>query len=353
MADKGQQTEQPTARRLQKARREGRFFVSRDFISAVQFAAVVGAGVVMAPGVATSLQSVFRDSVGLAFHRGPVDVVDGMVRIVSHALLRPMATLAVCLMGSTIAAQLVLTRGGIATSRLAPDLNRLNFVNRARELPRQNLGALVQALVLLPLFAYVVYSIVQSNLVSLARLPLRSINAGTRQLADVLEGLLWQAAAALLAFGLIDLFRQRRRYMAELRMSRQEIRDEIKETEGNPEMRARVRRIQRDLLRRRMMQQVATATAVIVNPTHYAVAIRYEMDRMRAPEVVAKGKNYLAQRIRQRAIEHQVPIVENPPLAQALYRSVEIGQEIPPQLYRAVAEILAYIFRLMNRRPAR
>jgi flagellar biosynthetic protein FlhB len=99
-----------------------------------------------------------------------------------------------------------------------------------------------------------------------------------------------------------------------------------------------------------MMKQLPTATAVVVNPTHYAVAIRYEMDSMAAPRVVAKGKNYLALRIRQKALFHDVPLIENPPLAQALYKSVEVGQEIPPHLYRAVAEILAYIFKLMNGR---
>jgi flagellar biosynthetic protein FlhB len=115
-------------------------------------------------------------------------------------------------------------------------------------------------------------------------------------------------------------------------------------------MKARVRRIQRDRARRQMMKEVPKATAVVVNPTHYAVAIRYQLDSMVAPLVVAKGKNYLALRIREKAREHQVPIIENPPLAQALYHSVEVGQEIPPHLYRAVAEILAYIFKLMNGR---
>jgi flagellar biosynthetic protein FlhB len=115
-------------------------------------------------------------------------------------------------------------------------------------------------------------------------------------------------------------------------------------------MKAKIRRLQRDRARRQMMKEVPTATAVVVNPTHYAVAIRYEMDSMAAPRVVAKGKNYLALRIRQKAIDHQVPLIENPPLAQALYKSVEVGQEIPPHLYRAVAEILAYIFKLMNGR---
>jgi flagellar biosynthetic protein FlhB len=115
-------------------------------------------------------------------------------------------------------------------------------------------------------------------------------------------------------------------------------------------MKARIRRLQRERARRRMMKDVPTATAVVVNPTHFAVALRYQTETMSAPLVVAKGKNYLAQRIRQKAIEHQVPIVENPPLAQALYHSVDVGQEIPPHLYRAVAEILAYIFKLMNGR---
>jgi flagellar biosynthetic protein FlhB len=150
--------------------------------------------------------------------------------------------------------------------------------------------------------------------------------------------------------GAIDFFRQNRRYIADLRMSKQEIREEAKENEGNPQVKMRIRRLRRDLLRRRMMQQVPKATAVIVNPTHYAVAIRYLMDTMSAPTVVAKGKNYLALRIRQKAVEHEVPIIENPPLAQALYKSAEVGAEIPAHLYRAVAEILAYIYKLMGGR---
>jgi flagellar biosynthetic protein FlhB len=131
-------------------------------------------------------------------------------------------------------------------------------------------------------------------------------------------------------------------------MSKHEVRQEGKETEGNPQLKMRIRRMQRDSLRRQMMKEIPKATAVIVNPTHYAVAIRYSVDAAGAPKVVAKGRNYVAARIRAKAIEHQIPIVENPPLAQALYKSVEIGQEIPSHLYRAVAEILAYIYRIMN-----
>jgi flagellar biosynthetic protein FlhB len=128
------------------------------------------------------------------------------------------------------------------------------------------------------------------------------------------------------------------------------VREELKETEGDPQIKGRVRRIQRDLAHRNMMKEVPNATAVIVNPTHYSVAIRYDMETMAAPRVLAKGKNYLALRIRQIATDHQVPIIENQPLAQALYKSADVGQEIPPDLYRAVAEVLAYIFKLMNPR---
>ena len=133
-----------------------------------------------------------------------------------------------------------------------------------------------------------------------------------------------------------------------MRMSKQDIRDEVKETEGNPQTKMRIRRLQKDVRRRRMMDEVKTASAVIVNPTHYAVAIRYHHDSMAAPVVVAKGKNYLAQRIRARALDIEVPLIENPPLAQALYKSVDVGQQIPSHLYRAVAEILAYVYKLMG-----
>jgi flagellar biosynthetic protein FlhB len=135
-----------------------------------------------------------------------------------------------------------------------------------------------------------------------------------------------------------------------MRMSKQEIRDEFKEVEGSPLIKSRIRRIRRDLARRRMMQEIPHAAAVIVNPTHYAVALSYTMNSSGAPKVIAKGKNYLALRIRQRAIENQIPLIENPPLAQALYKAVDVGQEIPAQFYRAVAEVLAYIFKLMHAR---
>ena len=170
------------------------------------------------------------------------------------------------------------------------------------------------------------------------------------KLGSVFARLLLSAAAIVLAWGSIDLFRQRRRYSEQLKMTKQEVKDEWRQNEGNPEIKLRIRRLRHDLLRRRMMADVPKASAVIVNPTHFAVALLYEHTAMAAPKVVAKGKNFLALRIRDLARAHQVPIIENPPLAQALYKNCEVGREIPESLYKAVAEVLAYVFRLLNKK---
>jgi flagellar biosynthesis protein FlhB len=234
--------------------------------------------------------------------------------------------------------------------RLAPSFTRFNPMNRLKELPRQNIPAALQAMALMAVMGYVLYLLVRDNLPRLLLLPLATVPVGLAEIANAASQLLWRAAAILFLFGAIDLIRNRWMYYKQLRMSKQEIKDEAKESEGNPQVKGQIRRLRRELMRRRMMQDVPKATAIIVNPTHYAVAIRYEMDSMASPLVVAKGKNYLALRIRQKAIESGVPIVENPPLARGLYTAAEVGQEIPAEFYRAVAEVLAYIYRLMGRR---
>jgi flagellar biosynthetic protein FlhB len=265
----------------------------------------------------------------------------------------PLFGVGAVLVAATLGVQLATTRMGFSTKKLAPDLNRLNPMAKLKNLHRQNLPQFFQALVLLPLFIGAVYLVVTDNLAAFLSLPLLQAGSGLLQLGSSIRSLLWKAVAVFLVLGVIDLYRQRQRYRKDLRMSKQEIREEHKEVEGNPHIKSRIRRLQRDLLRRQMMREVPKATAVVVNPTHYAVALRYEMGALGAPRVVAKGRNYLALRIRQNAVEHGVPVVENPPLAQALYKSVEVGQEIPAHLYRAVAEILAYIYRLMHPRAGR
>jgi flagellar biosynthesis protein FlhB len=247
-------------------------------------------------------------------------------------------------------AQLASTRMGVSLKKLAPDLQRLDPLKRLASLPSQNGFLLVQAIFLLLLVAAAVYREIADNLDSFLELPWMAPRSAAARVGGAFATLLWRASGVFLAIGAVDLIWNRRRYTRQLRMSKQEVREEAKEQESSPHVKMRIRRIQRGLARRQMMKQIPSATAVIVNPTHYAVAIRYAMDAPGAPRVVAKGKNYLALRIRQRALEHQAPIVENPPLARALYVSVEVGQEIPTHLYRAVAEILAYIYKLMNGR---
>ncbi len=351
MADHGQKTEQPTQRRVKKAREEGNFPSARVFVNALQFLAFVAMVHSWGPVWVTAIH---RNLAMLLNHASTARMDPKFIVYISLDLARetllPMVVLGVVLMVVTLASQFFVTRLGLSLKKLAPDLNRLNPLSRIKELPKQNIPAFLQALVMLPVFGAVVYFLVRDNFDSLLSLPLTSPVSGAAQVGRTLESLLWKASGLFLVFGLVDLFRQKRRYQQDLKMSKQEIRDELKEVEGNPLMKARVRRIRRDLARRRMMQEVPNATAVIVNPTHYAIALKYSMNSQGAPTVVAKGKNYLALRIKQKAIDAGVPLIENPPLAQGLYKSVDIGQEIPAQFYRAVAEILAYVYRLMNGR---
>jgi len=158
--------------------------------------------------------------------------------------------------------------------------------------------------------------------------------------------IMWKGGLIFALWSAADFFIQRFDFERQLRMSKQEVKDESKETDGNPVIRGRIRRLQRQMRKRRMIRETAQATVVVTNPTHFAVALRYVPEEMAAPKVVAKGMNLLAQMIRQQAIWHSVPIVENPPLAQTLYRVVEVGETIPAKLYTAVAEILAFIYRM-------
>jgi len=353
MADQSK-SEQPTQRRLDKAREEGQFASAREFVAALQF--MVFLGLLGAGGAAwlARLRATTRSLLELAF-AGSLTAQD--LTAVAWRLYReqflPLILGGLGVAAATLLIRLVTTRFGLSLGKLAPDAARFNPLTRLKQLPRQNLPSLAQAAILLPVFLWAVYVVVRDKLEALVELPLAGTAAGCAFIGASLMELFWKAAGVFLVFGAVDLVRQMRRHRQDLRMSKQELRDELKDIEGNPQMKQRIRRLQRDRARRHMMKEVPKATAVIVNPTHFAVAIRYQVEGMAAPLVVAKGKNYLAQRIRQKAIENQVPIVENPPLAQALYGSVEVGQEIPPHLYRAVAEILAYIFKLMNGRLPR
>ena len=348
-----QRTEQPTKRRREKARTEGKFPASREMVAAAQLLAFVALLHWWAPVVLDRMREQTRILLEFAFRPGvSVRVLENIYRdslrqIFSLVLLSGAGIAAIAL-----AAQLGSTKFGVSLQRLSPDFARLNPLQRVRDLPAQNIASSAQALLIFPILGFAVYGIARENLAAYLALPGFTLGTALNVVSGTFMAFLWKAAFAFAVLGCLDLLRQHQRFTKSLRMTKQEVREELKETDGNPQIKSRIRRLQRDAARRNMMKEVPKATAVIVNPTHFSVAIRYELESMAAPRVVAKGKNYLAHRIRQIATDHQVPIVENQPLAQALYKSADVGQEIPPHLYRAVAEILAYIFKLMHQRRA-
>jgi flagellar biosynthetic protein FlhB len=350
MADSSR-SEKPTARRLEKARGEGQFIVSKDLITAGQFLMFVMLFGSAFPAWFTGMKAMLRESLAAAF-RGDLEItrVPGIARALIDRAFLPLAGLAGASVLTAMAVHLSVTRGGFSLKKFQPDFGKFNPANKIPQIASQAPGALLQVAAMLVAFTATIYYIVRANIGMFLTLPFASLEVGLSKIGGSLKELLWKATAVFIVFGVIDLIRQKRKYTKQLRMTKQEVKEEAKEMEANPHVRGKLKRLRRDLARRRMMKAVPTATAVIVNPTHYAVALRYEHTSMATPVVVAKGKNYLALRIRQIAIENQVPLVENPPLAQALYKSVEIGREIPPDLYRAVAEVLAYIHKLTSAR---
>jgi len=346
MPSPSDRTEKPTLRKLTKARREGQFASSKDFVNGLQFSVFV----LMLAAWGPKLFGGFRDSAGAVLRQAFRSDLSGaaLIDIVHQSFSQtifPLVAASAVLVATGLAFQLASTRFGFSFNRLAPKGVNFSPLSKLKSIPQKGFASAIQAVALLLVFGALIYWIVVKNGTLLLGLPLASLQIGLETMRSLCLSLLWKAVAFFLLFGIIDLFRHHRRFNLQMRMTKQEVRDELK---GNPQIKMRIRRLQRDARRRRMMDEVKTATAVVVNPTHYAVAIRYQHEMMSAPVVVAKGKNYLALRIRARAVEHQVPLIENPPLAQALYKSVDVGQQIPPHLYRAVAEILAYIYKLMG-----
>jgi len=353
MSSSGERTEKATPRRLLKARREGQVVSSRDFVSGLQFAVFTLLLAQAGPRLFAGLKETFRVLMSQAFRSdlGPATLVSLVHQTFTSTLL-PLVSVSAILVATGLLFQLGTTGFAFSLNRLVPKGVNFNPVSKLKSAGHRGLTSAVQGTLLLVVFGVSIYWVILKNSGRLYDLPLMNLANALTIVRSICQDVLWKAAAFFLLIGAVDLFRETRRFAGNLKMSKHEIREEAKESDGNPLIKFRIRRLQRDVRRRRMMDEVKTATAVIVNPTHYAVAIRYDHDEMPAPVVVAKGKNFLAQRIRARALEHQIPLIENRPLAQALYKSVDVGQQIPAHLYRAVAEILAYIYKLMGPRSA-
>lgn len=347
----GNKTEKPTLQRLKKAREQGQFLSARGMITAVEFIAALVLISNWLPGWMTQMQGI---AVGILQTAMSGDMADSQWLKILGDLFRQ-SLVPVCYFGGALlalvaAVNLGMTQMGFSMQKLMPDLKRLNPASRLKDLPGQNLKSVIEAIVLLGVLAASVGSIYRDNINDLMRLPFETPSVAAPQIGNMIQGLFWKAAFIFILFGSVDLFRQYRKHMSTLKMSKEEVKQENKQNEGDPHIKGKIKRLRRDMLRRQMMREVPTATAVIVNPTHFAVAIKYDMDTMSCPIVVAKGKNWLALRMRQIAVQNEVPIIENPPLARALYSAIDVGRAIPPEFYRAMAEILAYIYKLMDRR---
>ncbi len=351
MASGGNKTEKPTPQKLKQAREKGQFLVSRGGVSAFQFVVAI----VLLPDLVSGWQTALRQSMPELLRRANAGEISGSEwpSILRHMLLQnmqPLAQFCGTLLITTLAAHLAISRFGFSLQKLMPDFGRLSPLAKLKQLPGQNLKSVIEAALLMVALTTVINSLLEEHGEALLRLPLESLPSATAQVAGSIQSLLWKAAALFVVFGAADFIREQRKYMSGLRMSREDIKEEHKRAEGDPQLKGRIRRLRRDLLRKRMMQDVATATAVVVNPTHFAVAIRYDIESMPSPLVVAKGRNWMALRIRQIAVQNQVPVIENPPLARALFDAVEVGRAISPEFYKAIAEILAYVYRILGRR---
>jgi flagellar biosynthesis protein FlhB len=246
----------------------------------------------------------------------------------------------------------LMAQGGFVFSAevLKPNWQRLNPASNIGHLfSFSGLSRLLRSLVPFAAIAALAVNLLEHHFPQIAHAARSDSRAVLAQLGALLFELLWKFGLVLLAWAGLDYFLQYRNHERSLRMTKQEVKQESKDSDGNPFIRGRLRRARRALLRRILAKDVQRATAVITNPTHYAVALEYRPETMAAPVVVAKGRHLLAQRIKRLARWHEIPIIENAVLAQALYKTTEVGQSIPPKLYAAVAEILAFLYRAQAR----
>lgn len=343
-----ERTEQATEKRLREAREKGDVPRSRDLSAALVVLAGTGTLLALRPWLGEHLRNLMR--IGLDYGREQAMGGASMSAAVSAAgseALKLLAPLFGVAMLATLLSPALAGGFAFSTEALKPKPERLNPIEGIKKLVSlRGLVELGKSLLKVILIGGVLSMVLWNSRGELLGSGRGNVHDGIGAALDVIGHAALLFAGALAIVGLADMLWQRFDYARRMRMTRQEQRDEHKETEGNPEIRSRVRGMQQQMAQRRMMQAVPKADVVVMNPSHFAVALRYDSDNMRAPRVVAKGLDLVAQRIRSIATQHEVPLVTAPPLARALYHTTRIGQEIPAALYAAVAQILAYVYRV-------
>jgi flagellar biosynthetic protein FlhB len=353
MADEPQEerTEQPTPKRLEDARKKGEVARSRELTMTGVMLAGASALLILAEPMGGRFVQAFGDGFSIERERIfdpsylPHALATSLAEAFSGMLPFVIILLAAVFLGGTAIGGL-----SFSTKALAFKPERLNPMKGFKRMFGANaLNELVKAIAKFALVGALAIMWLWTSFDELAGLGRESVAAGIAHALKICGMSLLVVSCGLIFIAAIDAPFQLWQFQKKMRMTRKEIRDEMKDTEGRPEVKSKIRSLQQQVAQRRMMEEIPIASVVITNPTHFAIALKYDDNSMGAPRVVAKGKDLLAKRIREVAAEHKVPLFSAPPLARALYRSTDIGDEIPAKLYSAVAQVLAYIFQLNDR----
>jgi len=346
-AGRDNKTEKPTQRRLRKAREKGQIARSREVSSA---GVLLGGILLLMFFGQTIFQTLEYEMKHLLAFRVPSEITVSYLSSIANGVGVRIAIVVLPLLLATLMFSVAanVMQGGLAfsTESLGFHFEKLSpKKGMERIISKNGLVELFKSLLMLGAIGFISYQVISSHLPLLPKLVLMDVRKLFYWTTVISSEVFIRVAVFLIVLALGDYLFQRYRFTEQLKMSKQELREEYKETEGDPITKSRIRRLQREMARKRMMADVPTADVIITNPTHYSVALSYKVEAMDAPKVVAKGVGFLALKIREVAQEHDIPLVENKPLAQTLYKTVEIGASIPGSLYKAVAEILAYVYR--------
>jgi len=349
--DDSQRTEEPTQKRLSDAHEKGQVAISRELNHWFMFGGGTLAVFVFGPKLVRDVS----DAVSILVeqpHRIPVDPAGlaGLFNGLVLDLALAMAPIVAILVLAAIAGSMLQAGILFAPEQITPKLERISPMSGFKRLfSVRAIVELLKGIIKMVIVGVVGWYAIRPNMMDLDRFVLLGLPDAATGTQQIVVNMMVAVMAAMTVIAGLDLLYQRFQHRKSLRMSREELREEFKQSEGDPHVKGRLKQIRAERARRRMMAEVPKASVVITNPTHFAVALAYEQGAMSAPRVVAKGADIVAAKIREIAKANDVPIVENPPLARALYAGVELDQEIPPEQYRAVAEIIGYVMRIRGR----
>jgi flagellar biosynthetic protein FlhB len=347
-----ERTEQPTAKRLSKARAKGQVPQSQELISVATLLVLVAMVALLSPNLMRWAQMELRE--GMSCHTSifaDTRTFLGFVHRKTISLLLVMTPILAAMFAAAVAACIAIGGWNFAPGAVELKFSQLNPVSGFGKLVNgRSLVRLLASILKLILVAMIAWYYLWGKLDVLAALRWAWSGQMLAIIGQIILGLMIRIGLALLVLAIADSFYQKWKYKQELKMTRQEVKQEHRDIEGAPEIKGRIRRIQFEMATKRMLQEVPKASVVLVNPTHVAVALRYEAKTMHAPVMVAKGADELAERIREIARAYGVPVIRRPELARTIYATVEPGSPIPENLYVAVAEVLALIYRLRHKK---